>query len=56
MVGNRLTPTINAACLRLEKIVKLTKEISETNANKSKFRVVVPLAFNCVFYEDILKT
>jgi hypothetical protein len=38
MVGNGLPPLINVACLRLERVVKLAKTISETNANKGKSR------------------
>jgi hypothetical protein len=53
MVGNGLTPLINAACLQLERVVKLAKKTSETNANKGKFRPMAPPMFNCVFYEDI---
>jgi hypothetical protein len=55
MVGNRLPPPplINAACLRLERVVKSAKATSETNANKGKSRPVAPPALNCVFYEDI---
>jgi hypothetical protein len=53
MIGNGLTPLINAACLQLERVVKLVKTTNEINANKGKSRPVAPPTLNCVFYEDI---